>query len=93
MLKRAIARLVERITGRKCCRCYYNIDGRCTHPADGMYMRCWHGITRPGFVSRTGPSAAFALNEQERHELGLIVAALQEAQETARDGGLLGDEE
>ena len=91
MIKRAIARLVERITGRKCCRCYYNINGRCYHPTEGMYMRCWHGITRPGFAWRYGAAAVQPLTDQERHELGKIVAALQEAEANARDGGLLED--
>lgn len=48
-IKYYLARLVEKITGKKCSRCRHNCGGRCVHPSDGMYMRCWHGITRPGF--------------------------------------------
>lgn len=90
-IKRTLARLVEKATGRKCCRCRYNIGGACTHPDDGMFMRCWNGITRPGFEARQPKPAPGELTPQERHEIEKIVASLQEASETARDGGLLGE--
>lgn len=90
-IKRFLTRLVEKITGRKCCRCLHNRGGRCAHPSDGMYMRCWHGITRPGYEERPADPAPGDLTAEERHQLAQIVTTLQEASTTARDGGLLDD--
>lgn len=90
-IKRTLANLVEKITGRKCCRCHYNVDGRCCHPDGNMFMRCWHGITRPGYMERVRIPAAGDLTPEEKHQLAKIVTSLQEASETARDGGLLDD--
>ena len=92
-IKRFLARLVEKITGRKCSRCRHNVNGRCCHPDGNMYMRCWHGITRPGFEERRELQAppTGTLSEEELHQLEKIVTSLQEASETARDGGLLED--
>ena len=91
-IKRTLTKLVERITGRKCCRCHYNVAGRCCHPDGNMFMRCWHGITRPGYMERQTEPAAGDLTPEEKHQLEKIVTSLQEASETARDGGLLDDE-
>lgn len=92
-IKRFLTRLVEKITGRKCCRCHYNVGGRCCHPDGEMFLRCWHGITRPGFEERRElPAHAPApgdLTEEELYQMEKIVTTLQEASETARDGGLL----
>lgn len=90
-IKRFLARLLEKITGKKCSRCRYNIGGRCAHPSDGMFMRCWHGITRPGYEDRLAKPAPGDLTEEERHQLAKIVEGLKEASATARDGGLLED--
>ena len=107
-IKRYLARLAEKITGRKCCRCKHNCGGQCTHPSDGMFMRCWHGITRPGFSKRNEEleragrwikegfikgveSAPGDMTQEEKYQLAQIVANLQEASATARDGGLLED--
>lgn len=51
-IKSLLVRTVEKITGRKCSRCRYNRAGRCAHPSDGMYAKCWHSMTRPGFKER-----------------------------------------
>lgn len=101
-IKRFLARLVEKITGRKCCRCRHNIGGRCCHPDGRMFMRCWHGITRPGFTTKNEgrePASGWAMDDsnmapgdmspEEKHQLAKIVEGLKEASETARDGGLL----
>lgn len=98
--KRFLSRLWEKKTGRKCSRCKYNCAGHCTHPSDDMFTKCWHSITRPGFAGRyerpvrkvaepvkQGPD----LTQEEQHQLQQIKAALQEAGDTARDGGLLED--
>lgn len=47
-----LSSLVEKLTGRKCSRCVHNRGGRCCHPNGKMFMRCFHGITRPGFEKR-----------------------------------------
>lgn len=44
--------LVEKLTGRKCSRCVHNRGGRCCYPNSKMFMRCFHGITRPGFEKK-----------------------------------------
>ena len=51
-IKNFLAKLVEKITGRKCTRCKHNCAGICCHPSDAMYMECWHGITRKGYEKR-----------------------------------------
>jgi hypothetical protein len=89
-IKRFLTRLVEKITGKKCTRCLHNCGGRCAHPSDGMFMRCWHGITRPGYEPRPTLEPG-DLTEEEQHQLAQIVTYLHEASATARDGGLLGD--
>lgn len=93
LIKRLLARLVEKITGKKCSRCRYNCVGHCTHPSDSMFMRCWHGITRPGYEPRPGKyeKITLTLTAEERHQLAMIKNALQEASDTARDGGLVED--
>lgn len=48
-IKHHFARLAEKITGRKCSRCYCNTRGRCCHPDGNTFMRCYHSMTRPGF--------------------------------------------
>ena len=90
-IKRFLTRLVEKITGKKCTRCAHNCGGRCAHPSDGMFMRCWHGITRPGYEERPAYPAPGDMTEEEQYQLAQIVSGLQEASVTARDGGLLDD--
>lgn len=51
-IKRFLTKLVEKLTHRKCTRCKYNRAGRCTHPSDSMFMKCWHSITRPGWTGK-----------------------------------------
>lgn len=48
-IKHHFVRLAEKITGRKCSRCYYNTCGRCVHPNGETFCRCWQSIARPGF--------------------------------------------
>lgn len=101
-IKEFLTRLVEKWTGRKCSRCRYNCAGHCTHPSDGMYMKCWHSLTRPGYTGRYERPAHWEkdaepaqqhheLTQEEQHQLDKIKATLAEAGETARDGGLLED--
>ena len=56
--KRILRKLWERLTGRRCHRCKYNRAGHCTHPSEGMFMRCWHIITRPGWTGKYERSPA-----------------------------------
>jgi hypothetical protein len=102
-IKRFLTRIVENKTGRKCSRCRHNRAGHCTHPSDGMYMKCWHSITRPGYAGRyerpaRKPAAVEAtetlgtgLTQAELVQLAKIKETLAEAGETAREGGLLED--
>lgn len=94
-IKRALQRLAEKITGRRCCCCRYNVGGKCTHPSDAMYMLCWHGITKPGYEKRPPRylNKDGHLTVEEQHQLQKIKATLQEAEDTARDGDLLGGKE
>lgn len=89
-IKRFLTRLVEKITGRKCSRCRYNMGGRCCHPDGEMFMRCWHGITRPGYTGRY-ERQEWDLTAEEKDQMAKIVTSLQEASKTARDGGMLED--
>lgn len=53
MIKRAIRKRMEKLTGRKCSRCQHNVNGRCAHPEKDMFARCWNGVFfRPGFKQR-----------------------------------------
>ena len=61
----------------------------CCDRSKEEYMACWHSVTRPGWKAK---KAAGDLTQEERHELEKIVSALCEAEETARDGGLLGSD-
>lgn len=105
-IKNNLVKIAEKITGRKCCRCHYNVDGRCCHPDGNTFMRCWQSITRPGYAKRVYfPSKMVSaaelrkqetqetgdLTEEELYELGKIVESLQEASDTAKDAGLLED--
>jgi hypothetical protein len=106
-IKHHFVRLAEKIHGRKCSRCAHNCGGKCTNPKDGAFSRCWQSITRPGFeyspsvegynnaaAAVAGLEAGMApgdMTPEEKHQLAQIVANLQEASATARDGGLLED--
>lgn len=95
-IKYNLVKLAEKITGRKCCRCHFNVAGRCCHPNGETFCRCWQSITRPGFEPKQLQEPTQApgdLTEEEKHELGKIVESLQEASATAQDAGLLEDDE
>lgn len=49
-----IVKLAEKLTGRKCSRCWYNRGGRCHNPNGAMFQRCWNSITRRGYKVREG---------------------------------------
>lgn len=113
MIKRLLRRLVEKLTGRKCSRCFHNCGGRCCHPNGNMFMRCWHSITLPGFEKRppkylryehTTPTLGRAtvketsegvtvkvetLTPEQEQLLEKIKATLRDAEDIARESGLL----
>ena len=107
-IKNIIAKLAHKLTGRKCSSCTHNCGGRCCHPSGNMFMKCWHSITRPGYehsesvhyantagaAVKEGLQAGMdaGLTEEEQHQLQKIKASLQEAENTARDCGLLKEE-
>lgn len=88
---RFLQRVAERITGRRCCCCRHCVGGKCAHPSDSMFMRCRHGITRPGYEKRPPRylNKDGHLTVEEQHQLQKIRATLQEAEDNARDGHLL----
>lgn len=103
-IKYNLVKLAEKITGRKCCRCHFNVAGRCCHPNGETFCRCWQSITRPGYAERVHFPSVMAsaaelrkqdtqapgdLTEEEKYQMGKIVETLQEASATAKDGGLL----
>ncbi len=108
-IKHHFVRLAEKIHGRKCSRCAHNRGGKCTNPKEGAFFRCWQSITRPGFeyspsVECYNNAAAVVagleaglepgdLTQEEKYQMAKIVESLQEASATARDGGLLGEDD
>lgn len=99
LIKKLLANAMAKITGRKCSTCRYNRAGRCAHPAEGMYMKCWQSITKPGHAGKyertvftlrvTAAEWDGLLSEEEQHQLQRIKASLQEAGDIARESGLL----
>ena len=97
-IKSTLTRAAEKITGRKCTRCLHNCKGRCCHPDGAMFWKCWQSITRPGFEKRPprylkteDKSREEPLTPAQQHEMAKIKAALQQAEDTARESGLLED--
>jgi len=93
MIKPYLIKMAEKLTGRKCSRCAHNYRGRCKHPAGCMFKKCWQSVSRPGFEKRpprylkTTPE----LTEEELHQLQKIKDVLQDAEDNARESGLLED--
>ena len=92
-IKSTLTKAAEKITGRKCNRCRHNCKGRCAHPDGRMFMRCWQSITRPGFEKRPPRylKTEDPLTTAQQYEMAKIKAALQQAEDTARESGLLED--
>lgn len=104
-IKSTLTRAAEKITGRKCTRCLHNCKGRCCHPNGSMFAKCWQSITRPGFEKRpprylktedkrcTDQQPAEVkpapLTPEQQYQLAKIKATLQEAEDEARESGLL----
>lgn len=98
-IKNLLRKLYAKRTGRTCARCAYNRRGQCRRTHD-QYMACWHSITRPGFMKKRKRKPAPApaefptpapLTPEQQHQLAQIKAVLEEAGNTARDGGLVED--
>lgn len=97
IIKRFLKKLYTKRTGRTCARCEYNRNGQCRRPYD-QYMACWHSITLPGFRKKRKRKTNEApaefpkpapLTPEQAHQMALIKATLEEASQTAKDGGLL----
>jgi hypothetical protein len=92
-----IKKLAHKITGRKCSRCRHNCAGRCAHPWEKMFAKCWNSLHRPGFEqidpaekeTSPRPDSAQALTTEEEYQLQKIKAVLQTAEDDARESGLL----
>lgn len=93
MLKFYLTRMAETLTGRKCSRCAHNYRGRCIHRDGRMFAKCWQSVTRPGFEKRPPRylKATTDLTAEEQHQLQKIKGVLQEAEDNARESGLLED--
>lgn len=93
-IKHHITRLAEKLTGRKCGRCTHNCGGRCCHPNGNMFLRCWNSITRPGFELPTSDETAQPrpMTQEEEYQLQKIREVLQEAEDEARESGLLSED-
>ena len=93
MLKPYIVAMSAAVTGRKCSRCVHSRRGRCTHPDAFMFRKCWQTVTRPGFEKRPPrylrPDTK--LTAEEQHQLQKIKTMLQDAEDDARESGLLED--
>lgn len=87
-IKNFLARLAVKITGKKCTSCRHNYSGRCCHPDGSVFMRCWKSITRPGFEEKQLPLQG-EMTPAERQQFEKIKEALQEAEDFARESGLL----
>lgn len=92
-IKSTLTRTAEKITGRKCIRCKYSKRGRCCHPDGRMFYKCWQSLTRPGFEKRPPRylKATPTLTAEEEHQLQKIKGVLQDAEDNARESGLLED--
>ena len=88
-----IVKLAENLTGRKCSRCAHNWRGKCVHRNPRMFSKCWQSITRPGFKKRPPRYLrdVTKLTAEEQHQLQKIKCTLDDAEEMARDSGLLED--
>ena len=91
IIKTYLANLVENATGRKCSRCLHNYGRRCCHPDGRMFMKCFHSITHPGFKKRPPRylRTTTSLTPEEQHQLQKIKGMLQDAEDEARESGLL----
>ena len=105
IIKYTLAKMAEKITGRKCIRCRYRTGCRCCHPDGSMFDKCWQSLTRPGFEKRpprylrakpnvgtqgVGVKPA-PLTTEQKLQLERIKETLQQAEDTARESGLLED--
>jgi hypothetical protein len=104
IIKELLRKAAEKLTGRKCCYCRHNVASRCCHPDGKMFMRCWHSVTRPGYAGKFekenalppdhGDQAAQVaeLTQEEEYQLQRIREVLQQAEDDARESGLLAED-
>ena len=99
-IKRALAKVSAKITGRKCGTCKFNRGGHCTHPNEAMFLKCWDSITKPGHAGKYERTVfnlkvteaqweSGVLSDAEKLQLQKIKASLEEASALARESGLL----
>ena len=100
-IKRALIKTAEKFTGRNCGSCRYNRGGRCAHPQEAMFLKCWNSLTKPGHTGKF-ERTVFALkvtdaqwesgvlSDAEKLQLLKIKASLREASALAEESGLVG---
>lgn len=100
IIKKALTRIMAKITGRKCSNCNFNRGGHCAHPSESMFMKCWNSITKPGHAGKYERTVftlkvteeqwqSGALSESEKEQLQKIKANLREASALAKESGLM----
>lgn len=88
--KLAAAIVAETLTGRCCEKCDHYAKGSCWHPDFKTRDECMTSLRPVGYKKRP-PATSAKLSAEEQHQLQKIKAALQEAGDTARESGLLGE--
>ena len=100
LIKKIVAKVFEKITGRKCSNCQFNRGGRCAHPNEAMFMKCFNSITKPGHAGKYERTVftlrvteaqweSGVLSEFEKEQLQKIKANLREASALAKESGLM----
>lgn len=98
-IKRVLAQVAAKTTGRKCSTCKFNRGGHCAHPQEAMFLKCFNSITKPGHAGKyertvftlkvTASQWDGVLSEEEQHQLQKIKASLAEASALAKESGLM----
>lgn len=100
IIKRAFIRMAEKITGRKCSNCKFNRVGRCAHPKEAMFLKCFNSINKPGWAGKYERTVyslkvtkeqweSGVLSDSEKLQLQKIKASLAEASALAKESGLM----
>ena len=74
-IKRALIKAAEKFTGRNCGSCRYNRGGRCAHPKEAMFLKCWNSLTKPGHTGKF-ERTVFTLRVTEAQWVPLRATAL-----------------
>lgn len=90
-LRLAVGRLFEIITGRSCETCDHYAKGSCWHPDFDTRDDCMTSLRPIGYKQRGLYVEPMELTPEQEHQMAKIMDVLQEAEDTARESGLLED--